>query len=74
MLRDCTGSIQLTGLCRVYSVEYYFENLALYNITRAEPGIVQCLYLFKLGAPNFEWYFIYTKRTNTDKSVLSVRT
>ena len=28
---------------------------------------------FKLGAPNFEWYFIYTKRTNTDKSMMSVR-
>ena len=41
-------STQLTGLCRVYSAEYYFENFALYNITWADPRIVQCLYLLQL--------------------------
>ena len=42
--------MQLTGLCRVYFAEYYFENFALSNITLAEPRIVQCLDLFVLGA------------------------
>ena len=45
---SCIDSTQLTGLCRVYSAEHYFENFALHIITWAEPRIVQCLYLFTL--------------------------
>ena len=64
-------STQLTELCRFYASEYYFENFALYNITWAEPRIVQCLYLLtfilalivqKISVPNFGPHFNFGKK------------